>query len=146
VREGTCYPANHVGAVIDRREDGEVAAAEMRSAGFSDVCLFHGEEAYASIRAATRHDNALTRAWRRLRDVGEEGEFHRHFLSALQQGNSILIAYAASAEQVDQARTILARHHAHGMHYLGAWTLERLAEPWPDQSKIDQSETQAANP
>lgn len=133
VREGTCYPTNHLGAVIDRRLDAEAAADALRGAGFEDVQLFHGEEAYTAIRDATQHDNAFTRAWRRLRDHGDEGELHQHFLSTLRRGSSWLIAYADTPEQAHRARDILGMYHAHDIWFLGAWTVERLPEWLPEQ-------------
>lgn len=133
VREGTCYPTNYVCALVDRRPDAEAAAEALSSAGFTDVELFHGEEAYAAIREASRHENAFTRAWRRVRDHGDEGEVHAHYLATLRRGGSYLIAYAATPDQAYHARDILVAHHAHDIWRLGAWTVERLPEYLSDQ-------------
>lgn len=129
MHEGTCYPTNHVGAVIDRRPDAEEAAGALRSAGFEDVGLFHGQEAYAEIRKASSHVAAFTRAWRRFRDFGDEGELYQHYLSTLRRGNSYLIVHADTPEHAYRARDILVAHHAHDIWRLGAWTVERLTEP-----------------
>ncbi len=131
VREGTCYPTNHVGALIDQRPDAEAAAEALCSVGFTDVEIFHGEEAYAAIREASRHENAFTRVWRRVRDHGDEGELREHYLSTLRRGGSYLIAYAATPEQAYHARDILVAYHAHDIWRLGAWTVERLPEHLP---------------
>jgi hypothetical protein len=127
VREGTCYPTNHVSAFIDRRAEAEEAAAALHDAGFSDVSLFHGEAAYQAIHDASRQDGAFARAWRRIRDIGDEGALHEHFLLTLRLGGSCLMVYADSAEQAHRAHEILAAHHAHGIWRLGAWTVEQLA-------------------
>jgi hypothetical protein len=133
IREGTCYPTNYVGALVDRRADADAAAEALRAAGFADVELFHGEDAYAAIREASRHENAFTRAWRRVRDHGDEGELHAHYLATLRRGGSYLIAYAPAPDQVRQAHDILVAHHAHDIWRLGAWTVERLTEYLPDE-------------
>jgi hypothetical protein len=128
MHEGTCYPTNHIIAAFNWRPDAEDAGAALRSAGFDDVALFHGEEAYVAIQDASRHEAALVRAWRRLRDLGGEGEIHRRYLLTLRDGGSYLIVRADTAEQASQVRDILVLHHAHEIWRLGAWTLERLAE------------------
>ena len=128
VHEGTCYPTNHVGAVFAWRLDAEEAAEALRAAGFADIAIFHGQDAYATIRDASRHLTAFTRAWRRVRDLGDEGEFHWHSLSALRYGGSYLIVRVRTSEQARRARDVLLPHYAHDIWYLGAWTVERLSE------------------
>jgi hypothetical protein len=140
VIEGTCYPTNHVGAVIDQRAEAEDAAADLQGAGFEDVVLFHGREAYEAIRDASGRNNALTRAWRRLRDHGDEGELHEHFLSTLRRGRSFVIVYADTPEQVAHARDILASRHAHDIWYLGAWAMERMLDGLPEAQLEQQPE------
>jgi hypothetical protein len=126
VREGTCYPTNHVSAFIDRRAEAEEAAEALHGAGFNDVSLFHGEAAYQAIHDANRHDSAFARAWRRIRDIGDEGALHQRFLLTLRLGGSCLIVYADSPGQAHHAHDILAAHHAHDIWRLGAWTVEQL--------------------
>lgn len=133
VHEGTCYPTRHVGAVLDGRKEAEAAAEALRGAGFADVALFHGQEAYAAIRDRRTHDGVIKRAWRRIRDLGEEGELHQHYLSVLRRGGSYLIVYAGTPAQADHARDILAQHHAHDIWRLGSWIVERLPERSGDQ-------------
>jgi hypothetical protein len=128
VHEGTCYPTNHIIAAFAWRQDAEDAGAALRSAGFDDVGLFHGQEAYAAIQDASRREAALTRFWRRLRDLGGEGDLHRRYLLTLRDGGSYLIVHADTTEQASQVRDILVLRHAHDIWRLGAWTLERLTE------------------
>lgn len=128
VREGTCYPANHVVAVIDMRPDAEAAAEALRRAGFADVEIFQGQPAYMAIRDASRHSAVFIRAWRRVRDFGEEGELHQHYFSTLRDGGSYIIVFAETADQTQQVRDILVIHHGHDIWRLGAWTEERLSE------------------
>lgn len=128
VHEGTCFPTNHVIAAFNRRSEAEESAAALCGAALADVGLFHGPEAYAAIQDASRHTAAFTRAWRRLRDLGGEGELHQHYLSTLLHGGSYLIVRADTSEQVSQARDILVAHHAHDIWRLGAWIAERLPE------------------
>src|SRR5215469_7381128 len=85
VHEGTCYPTNHVTAAFDGQKDAEGAGAALRGAGFADVGLFHGQEAYVAIQAASKHVAALTRVWRRLRDLGED-ELREQYLATLRRG------------------------------------------------------------
>jgi hypothetical protein len=127
IHEGICYPTNHVSAAFDSRAEAEEAGAALRAAGFADVGLFHGRDAYVAIQDATRHEGALTRVWRRLRDLGED-EPHEQYLATLREGGSYLIVHADTAEQASHARDVLAPHHAHDIWRLGAWTLERLSE------------------
>ena len=128
VAEGTCYPTNHVGAVIDNRADAEAAAEALQRAGFADVHQFHGAEAFVAIQAASRHENALVRTWRRVREFSDEGEVQKIFLSALYRGGSVLITYAATDQHAQQVSDILSRHHAHDVWYLGALTVEHLPQ------------------
>lgn len=128
MHEGTCYPTNHIIVAFNWRPDAEDAGAALHSAGFDDVALFHGEEAYVAIQDASRREPAFTRAWRRLRDLGGEGALHRRYLLTLRDGGSYLIVRADTTEQASQVRDILVLHHAHEIWRLGAWTLERLAE------------------
>lgn len=132
VHEGTCYPTNHVSAVIDLRVDAEAAAEALRRAGFADVEIFHGQPAYMAIRNASKHGAAFVRAWRRIRDFGEEGELHQHYFSTLRHGSSYIIVYTATAEQTRHVRDILVMHHGHDIWRLGAWTEERLSEQGAD--------------
>ena len=127
VHEGTCYPTNHVIAAFDGQKDAEEAGTALRGAGFADVGLFHGREAYAAIEDASKHIATLTRAWRKLRDLGE-GELREHFLATLRRGGSYLIVRADTSEQAARVRDLLVSHHAHDIWHLGAWTLERLPE------------------
>jgi hypothetical protein len=127
MHEGTCYPTNHVTAAFDGQQDAEDAGAALRGAGFADIGLFHGREAYVAIQDASKHIAAVTRVWRRLRDLGED-QPHEYYLAILRRGGSYLIVRADTPEQAARARDLLASHHAHDIWYLGAWTLERLPE------------------
>jgi hypothetical protein len=128
VHAGTCYPANHVAAAFDSHGDAERAEAALRGEGFTDVDLFHGREAYSAIVDASRREPVPTRIWRRLRDLGGEGELYRQYLLTLQRGGSYLIVRTDTYEQASGARTVLMSHHAHDIWRLGVWTLERLPE------------------
>lgn len=128
VHEGTCYPAHHVSAALADRSLAEAAAEALQRAGFADVDLFHGQTAYIAIRDLGRHANPLQRAWRRVRDIGQEGEVHRQYLATLREGGSYLIVYAGTLDQAARARAILAANGAHYIWHAGAWTVERMAE------------------
>src|SRR5262245_8052851 len=97
VHEGTCYPSNHVTAAFDSRTEADAAAAALAKAGFIDVGLFHGLDAYQAIQDASRRSASLTRVWRRFRRVGGEGEQREHFLATLRAGGSYLIVRADSS-------------------------------------------------
>jgi hypothetical protein len=131
IQEGTCYPTNHVCAVIDQEAETEGAVEALRAAGFANIRLFRGQEAYTAIRRRSGQDNALWRVWRRVRDLGTEGEIHQLYLATLRRGGSYVLVYASTRDQVDLARAILAAHHAHAIWHLGPWTMERLSEQSP---------------
>lgn len=131
MHEGTCYPTNHVSAVIDHHAEAEEAAEALRRAGFADVGVFHGQEAYAAIRAKSEHASMLQRAWHWLRNVGDEDEVHGRYLEALRRGGSYLIVHADTRVEVHSAREILLAHHAYNLWHLGPWVMERLPEGPP---------------
>jgi hypothetical protein len=128
IHEGICYPIRHVSAVFDERALAEAAAAALRADGFVDVGIFHGPEAYVVIRSRSQHDSAFTRAWRRIRDIGQEGEVHQQYLSTLRQGRSYVIVQAATSDEAEHARDIVVAHQGYNIWHLGQWTMEHLAE------------------
>jgi hypothetical protein len=131
IHEGTCYPTNHVSAVIDQHTEAEEAAEALRRAGFADVSVFHGQEAYAAIRDKRERAGMLQRAWQWVRNLGDEDEIHARYLDALRRGGSYLIVYADTREEVQSAREILIAHHAYNLWHLGPWVMERLPERPP---------------
>jgi rhamnogalacturonyl hydrolase YesR len=136
IHEGTCYPTNHVSAVIDQRSQAEQAAEALRRAGFADVGLFHGHEAYAAIQEKSERKSTLERAKQWIRNIGDEDEIHAHYLAALQRGASYLIVYANTREEAYRAREILTAHQAYNLWYLGSWVMERLPESQPEMASF----------
>jgi hypothetical protein len=128
IHEGTCYPVNHVSAAFDTQLAAEKASEALRIAGFTDIGLFHGQEAYDAIQEKSRQQNVLVRTWRRMRDVGREGELHHQYLATLQQGGSYLIVYTTMTEQVNRAHEILVAHAGYNIWHAGPWAMERLPE------------------
>jgi hypothetical protein len=126
IHDGTCYPTNHLCAAFTDDADVSSAVAALHAAGFADLEWFHGAEAYDAIQQRRAQLPAILRVWRAVRNVGTEGDLHRLYLTTLRQGGSLVIVAAGSNARVEQARTILAGHHANPIWYLGAWAMERL--------------------
>jgi hypothetical protein len=117
--EGIRHPANYVAAVIDTCSDTEAAVNALRSMGYLDIHWFHGVEVFVAIQAASRYENSLIRALRRVCEVGDDGEVRQYLLSALYRGGCVVVIYVPTPLQARHVCNILARRHVHDLWRLG---------------------------
>ncbi len=129
--DGASYPADHVVAVLQTREQAERAASALRDAGFAadDITLFHGEKDLDKIK---HHESLMTRLSRLVEPVAADAG-RRLYLDALAHGRSVLLVYAPDQEAVEQACKILDQLGVHQKQAFRRWYVEDL----PEQPVID---------
>lgn len=124
--DGTRYPADHVVAILNSRQQAERAAAALQAAGFpaDDIVLLHGQEDHAKIRS---HESFFTRWTRTLEPVVADAG-RRFYTDALAAGKSVLLVYAADQAAVDRACDVLEHEGVYNKRAFRQWYVEDVPE------------------
>lgn len=126
---GVFYPEDDIIAVIDDHAEAERAVEVLRAAGIpaGDIDLLTGDQVLAAERDFQGHQNLAERLSRALSFVfSDDARHQQEYVTAARAGRQILIVHAPRTAVVEQARPILAAHHArHARHY-GRMTVEDL--------------------
>ena len=125
--EGLRYPAGHLVGVLPTADEAEQAVQSLYDGGYTDVELLEGPVAEEILEATERATNPLARAWNRLSlYLSDESDAVRAAADALRHGHAIVMVYASSKAQLDQAESILWAHGARGQTYFGRWTITEV--------------------
>ena len=128
---GSWYPENYIVAVIDHRAEAEQAAEALRSAGWPamDVRLFAGTEVETHLNKIEEHRSLPKKLAADVRHVvSDEGIMGEDYEEDARLGHQILAVYTPNDDKVEQARTLLAAHHAHSIEYFGKWVITDLPQ------------------
>ena len=129
---GIHHSNNYVIAVIDSPEEAERATDALHAAGFAHDAVALSPEAKVCVTPlaespamegslgapATQAQGLLT----------EEGLDHEEYAEARLQCHVVLRVNTAGGAQVEQARRVLATHHAYNIKRVGRWTRENLSD------------------
>jgi hypothetical protein len=129
---GTPYSANYVIAVIDGQEEAQRAAGALHAAGFPDAAVGLSPEVKACLTPLVKSpamEGSLGEPPTEAEKMfTEEGLDHEKYAKERLQCHVVLRITTAGHEQVEQARRVLAAHHAHTIMRVGRWTRENLSD------------------
>ena len=124
LHDGMHYPVGHLIGIFPTADEAEQAAQSLYDAGYTDVEILEGPAAEEILESTERAASPLARAWKRLSlYLSDEDDALRAAADALRQGHAIVMVYASSTAQQDQAESILRAHGAQGQTYFGRWSI-----------------------
>jgi hypothetical protein len=122
--DGLHYPVGHLVGVLPTAGEAEQAVQSLYDEGYTDIELLEGPVAEDILESSERAANPLARAWKRLSlYLSDEDDAVRAAADALRHGHAIVMVYASSKAQQDQAESILRAHGAREQTYFGRWTI-----------------------
>jgi hypothetical protein len=124
LHDGMHYPVGHLIGVLPTADEAEQAAQSLYDAGYTDIEILEGPGAEEILESTERAASPLARAWKRVSIyLSDEEDALRAAADALRHGHAIVMVYASSKAQQDQAESILRAHRAHELTYFGRWTI-----------------------
>lgn len=131
------YPTNNLIAVLDTPEQVERAVTALTSGGFlaSEIQVTVGSAAADALSASTGRSGLLNLAVRIAESIGYENaemQVKESAERALRDGRFVITVAAAGDERKDAAARILEANGAHGVAYLGRFTVEHITPPRAD--------------
>jgi hypothetical protein len=127
--EAAHYPANHVVAVINDRQEAEQAVQALRESGFTHVEVLSGQDALQNVQLKMEKQSPLDKLWESARKiVTDEGPSQQAYMDALRQGKSVVMVQVASAEDAERADEILRRYHAYTVLHFSQWTVTNMPD------------------
>ena len=128
---GIPHTANYVIAVIDSQEEAQRASDALHSVGFADAVAL-SPEAKACLTPLVKSlamQGSLGEPPTEAKKLfTEEGLDQEAYAMERLQCHVVLRINAAGHDQVEQARRVLASHHAHTIMRVGRWTRENLSD------------------
>jgi hypothetical protein len=127
LHDGMHYPVGHLIGVFPTADEAEQAAQGLYDAGYTDIEILEGPAAEDILESTERAASPLARAWRRLSlYLSDEDDARRAAADALRHGHAIIMVYASSKAQQDQAESILRAHGSRGLTYFGRWSITEV--------------------
>ena len=127
LHDGMHYPVGHLIGVLRTGNEAEQAAQGLYAAGYTDIEVLEGPGAEKMLESTEHTASPLARAWKRLSIyLSDEEDAVRAASDALNQGHALVMVYASTKVQEDQAEHILRAHGAHGLTYFGHWSITEL--------------------
>ncbi len=128
------YPANHILAVIDEREQMSAAVAALTSAGYleSEVEVETGAAKADDVAASTGRSGLADKLMRFAERIGvanEEMETKSRYEQALRENRFVIVVSTPTEERKELATKILRDHGGHGIAYFGKHTIEYVTPP-----------------
>lgn len=127
LHDGMHYPVGHLIGVLPTADEADQAAQSLYDAGYTDIEILQGPAAQEILESTDRAASPLARTWKRLSLYlsDEDGAFWAA-ADALRHGHAIIMVYASSKAQQDQAESILRTHRTRGLTYFGRWTITEV--------------------
>ncbi len=128
---GGWYPHNYIVAVIDDRAEAEQAAEALSSAGWpeNDIRLFAGQKIAPRLEQIEEQRSLPEKLAADVRHyVSDEGVMAEDYEEDARLGHQILAIYTPDDAKVEQARALLAAHHAHSIEHFGTWVITDLPQ------------------
>ncbi len=128
---GGWYPHHYIVAVIDDRAEAQQAVQALRGAGWpeQDVRLFYGKEIAPRLSRIEGKRSLPEKLAADVRHyVSDEGVMAEDYEEEARLGHQILAVYTPHEEHVEQARRLLAAHHAHSIEHFGTWVITDLPQ------------------
>jgi tRNA A58 N-methylase Trm61 len=127
LHDGMHYPIGHLIGVLRTEEEAEQAAQGLYAAGYTDIEVLEGPGAEKMLESTEHAASPLARAWKRLSIyLSDEEDALQEASDALNHGHAIVMVYASTKVQEDQAESILRAHGAHELTYFGRWSITEL--------------------
>lgn len=137
---GGWYPHNYLIAVIDDRAEAERAAQALSSAGWpeNDIRLFPGKIVATQLEQLEERRSLPEKLAADVRHyVSDEGVMAEDYEEDARLGHHILAVYTPDDDQVEQARALLAAHHAHSIEHFGTWVITDLPQADGTTRKVE---------
>ena len=129
---GIPHTANYVIAVIDNHEEAQRATDALHTIGFAYDAVALSPEAKACSTPLVKSRAMQGSLGEPPNEAGklftEEGLDQEEYAEQRLQCHVVLRINTAGHEQVEQARRVLAAHHAHTIMRVGRWTRENLSD------------------
>jgi len=129
---GLPHSANYVIAVIDGQQEALRATSALHAAGFSEAAVGLSPEARACLIPLVNSpamEGSLGQPPTAAEKLfTEEGLDQEKYAKERLQCHVVLRITTAGQDQVEQARRVLAAHHAHTIMRVGRWTRETLSD------------------
>jgi hypothetical protein len=129
---GIPHTANYVIAVIDSHEEAQRATDALHVVGFAHDAVALSPEAKACLTPLVKSPAMEGSLGEPPTEAGklftEEGLDQEEYAEERLQCHVVLRINTAGHEQVQQARRVLAAHHAHTIMRVGRWTREKLSD------------------
>jgi hypothetical protein len=127
LHDGMHYPVGHLIGVLPAAGEAEQAVQSLYDAGYTDIELLEGPAAVEILEPSEHAANTLIRAWRRLSlYLSDEDDAVRAAADAVRHGLALVMVYASSEAQQDQAESILRAHGARRLTYFGRWSITEV--------------------
>ncbi len=123
---GSWNPLGCLVSVIDDPTEATQAVDALRAAGFAaeDVHLLLAAEVLAS---ANPHQSILARVFFALANLSDDAAFEATYREEAEHGHQIVVVYAPTREQVEQAHLVVERYHAHTLLHYGPWVVRGIS-------------------
>jgi hypothetical protein len=129
------FPRKYIHCVIDDLQSAVEAVFDLRAAGFAveDIHIWSCWDYEEIVVKGRQQQGRFSKTLTRILSLMEEN-IEDTYLEESRQGHHILAVRIASEEQIEQARALLADHHAHLIKYVGPWAIADLP-PAPEYSR-----------
>ncbi len=129
---GIPHTANYVIAVIDSHEEAQRVTGALHAVGFADDAVALSPEVKVCstplVKSPAMEGSLGEPPTEAEKLFAEEGLNQEEYAEERLRCHVVLRINTAGHEQVEQARRVLAAHHAHTIMRVGRWTRENLSD------------------